>query len=145
MKDFDELRREREQRERSFRIAGREFFFRPALPAAQYSLYLELMDKMREGRWPEGSFETLNETVLQLLEEESRDHWRVTIAENNGNPVSFEDIADVIDYCVAVQTARPTKPRSLSGSTGESGGTPSTDGSGSREEQAPTRSISALG
>lgn len=123
MKDFDALRAEREQRERTFKIAGRDFSFRAALPAEQYSLYLELMDKMSEGRWPEGSFDTLNSTMLQLLDDGSHAAWDEVLASRNGNPVSFEDMADIIDYCVGVQTGRPTQPRSPSGRTDESGGT----------------------
>lgn len=136
MKDFDALRAEREQRDRSFKIAGHEFRFRPALPAETYSLYLELMDKMSEGRWPEGSFDTLQATMLALLEDDSRDVWLRAVGDNVANPISFEDVADIIDYCVSVQTGRPTQPRSLSGGTGESGSTKSTDGSDSQGRPA---------
>lgn len=145
MKDFDALRSEREQRERTFKIAGREFRFRPALPAQQYSLYLELMDQMSAGRWPEGSFDTLNGTILELLDEDSRVDWEVVLAERGGNPISFEDMADVIDYCVAIQTGRPTQPRGLSGSSGGNGSTRSTDGSGSQAAPVPTALTSVPG
>ena len=141
MKDFDALRSEREQRDRSFRIAGRDFRFRPAIPAQTYSLYLELMDKMSEGRWPEASFETLNATMVDLLELDDREAWADVLAASNGNPISFEDIADIIDYCVSVQTGRPTAPRSPSSPTGGSGSTKSTDASDSPAAAAQTDSI----
>jgi hypothetical protein len=141
-KDFDALRKQREQRERSFTIAGREWHFRPALPAETYSLYLELMDQMSQGRWPSGAFDILNGTILALLEDGEQEAWEEIVAVRNGNPLSFEDLSDVIDYCVGIQTGRPTQPRSPSGTTGGSGGTSSTDGSGLREVPAPAASIS---
>jgi len=141
VKDFDTLRSQREQRERTFKIAGREFQFRPALPAQTYSLYLELMDKMAEGHWPEGSFDTLNATMLALLEPDYRDVWAEAIGDGGANPVSFEDIAEIIDYCVSVQTGRPTKPPSVSTASGGNASTRSTDVSDSPEVPARLSSI----
>lgn len=141
MKDFDTLRSQREQRERTFKIAGHEFRFRPALPAHSYSLYLELMDKMSEGRWPEGSFDTLNGTILALLEPDYHDLWGQVIDESSDNPVSFEDLSDIIDYCVSVQTGRPTKPPSVSTVSGGNGSTRLTDVSDSPEPLAQPSSI----
>lgn len=130
-KNFDELRAEREARDRSFTIAGHEFRFRPAIPAHQYSLYLELMDRMSEGRWPPGSFDTLNATVLELLEPDQRDAWEHALANGGQHPISFEDISKIIEYAVEVNSGRPTTPPSASGSTAGSGGTRSTDASAS--------------
>lgn len=141
-KNFDELRAEREARDRSFTIAGHEFRFRPAIPAQQYSLYLELFDQMSEGRWPPGSFDTLNATILELLEPDSRPTWEAALANGSDHPISFDDMMGIVQNVIEVNAGRPTEPRSASGSTAGSGGTRSTDGSASPAAQGSPASIS---
>jgi hypothetical protein len=137
MKDFDALRSEREQRERTFKIAGREFRFRPAVPAEKYSLYLHLADQQSKANWPEESFEIMNGTILELLEPESRDAWNEVISNHLDHPISLLDMDQIIQHCVAVQTGRPTTPLSPSGTQGGSGSTTSTDASASAAAPAP--------
>lgn len=136
MRDFDAERAERENRERTFRLGGHEFRFRPALEARTYSTYLELMDRMAGGAWPEGSFDVLNATVLALLEPEYHERWSELVAvpaegPRVANPVTFDEIVSVIEFCVESQTVRPTSRSSVSGSSGDNGSTRSTGVSGS--------------
>lgn len=137
MKDFDALRSEREQRDRTFKIAGREFKFRPALAAEKYSLYLHLADEQAQARWPEESFEIMNGTILELLEPDSREAWNEVIGNSLDHPISLLDMDQIIQHCVAVQTGRPTAPLSSSGTQGGSGSTTSTGGSESPAALVP--------
>ena len=136
MRDFDAERAERENRERTFRLGGHEFRFRPALEARTYSTYLELMDRMAGGAWPEGSFDVLNDTILALLEPDYHATWNDLVAipvdgPRRANPVTFDEMVSVIEFCVEAQTVRPTSRSSASGSSADNGTTRLTDASAS--------------
>jgi hypothetical protein len=146
MKDFDALRTEKDRDERSFKIAGQVFHFQPVMPAQQYGLYLELVDRWENGRWPAGSWDILNATVFSLLEEDDREAWQKLVASDNGDgAVGFVEMFRIIEHCVEVQSGRPTEQPSPSGGMAESGGTRSTAASASPAAPAPAPSTSEPG
>lgn len=131
MKDFDEARAERQARDRSFRIGGEEFTYRPAVaPEAilQWS-------RMTGGEMPDlteqEAIEIFDETVLAFLEVGQEKKWKAVRDPKLENPLNISDLRELVSWLFEEQTGRPTGQPSDSsdGSGTPPTGTPSTEGS----------------
>lgn len=119
MKDFDERRREREQRDRGFTLGGETFVMKTGVRPEVLAAY-EAIDVNAS---PEAKLETMDSMVLDFLEPENgaalTKYKAVRAIEDN--PVTLQDIQAVIEWMIEAQTGRPTGQPS--GSTGGPGST----------------------
>lgn len=130
MRDFDEDRAKREQTDRRFRLAGRDFRFLPAVRPEDFADYVDfIQDSTRYSE--HDAIKLLDRTVVAFLEPEFEQAWREAREEQSANPVTARDIIDLITWMTEVQSARPTEPSSASGTGDETGGTNSTEGTSS--------------
>lgn len=135
MKDFDELRRKREERDRpSFKMGGEEFRCRYGIPPEALADYLEMGAETPE---PE-AIAILDRTVLAFLVPDDREKWTAIRATggDSDNPVTVEDIAELIRWLIAEAANRPTRQPSDSSSEGGANGTGSTAISSPPEAEA---------
>lgn len=130
MRDFDSERHERhEQREkelgdRSFIIGGEHFTYRAN---ARYRVLRDMASITSD---TEGAvvIDTIEEAVLQLIEEDGDAHARFhALIERANDPITFEDLTALCNWLIEEQFARPTQAPSLSIAGRETTGTPSTD------------------
>lgn len=132
MKDFDEARGEREERDRGFKINGQTFVYRPAVAPETLIPWFE----MGAGTPEREAIALMDEVVLGFLEEEYRDAWREARKADATHPINRDDMFKVIEWLLEEQVARPTQPPSDSPSGGGSTETSSTEGSSLRVAEA---------
>lgn len=109
MKDFDTARAERLNRERVFRIGGRDFTYRASV--APESL---LAWDQREEKDGQEFLDVIDETVIAFLEPGQEEAWSQVRAADVENPLNISDIVDVIQWLFGEQSGRPTGPPSES-------------------------------
>ena len=127
MRDFDVERAERETRDRTFRIAGHDFTFRPTVRPESLIEYSDFVTG-RLDLEEKDAIALLDRTVKAYLEPELHEQWDAVRADElAGHPISSDDMFRLIGYMTEVQTLRPTKQSSDSSSGGESTGTTSTE------------------
>lgn len=107
MKDFDATRktRRRSEEERTFQLAGEVFVLKPAVhPEA-----LETYDSITEETGIGETMRIVDELILSMIEsgDDSEARYRM-IRANTDDPVTIEDLQDLVQWMVEVQTARPT-------------------------------------
>ncbi len=131
MRDFDETRAAITDRDRRFKIGGREFDVLPQpLPARVLATYFDLLDS------PEGT-ENLNAKIVDAadaviragLDDGGRDQWDALRADGSSTPLSIRDVQQVASHVIEVTSVRPTGQSSGSGSGSGNPGTSSTAGS----------------
>lgn len=133
MKDFDEARAERMQRDRSFKIGGETFTRRLAVrPEA-----MEEFARMRRDEAELAGFEIFDRTFYAFVEPEGHERWK-QLREREDDPLNYADIMEVCGWLVAEETGRPTRALSLSTPGPERSETTSTDDSSSLEAGAST-------
>ena len=121
MKDFDESRQAREARERTFKIGGEEFTFRPAVtPEAllPYNRAITGESKPTEEDW----IAIYDETIRALLEPGQDERWAHVRGGDLANPLNVQDINELLQWLLEQQTDRPTgQPSDSSTSSGGNG------------------------
>lgn len=142
-KDFDTDRAERENKPRvGFKIGGVQFECRRAIPPEVLARYLNMGDHSDE----EDTIAVLDDTILSFLTPESEASWlamrKTQLAVKEDNPVSTDDLVEVIRYLMAATSGRPTTPPSDSPSPQGGNGTGSTEPFSAPEAAASTSSTS---
>jgi hypothetical protein len=126
VKDFDEARTARQARERTFRIAGREFAYRASVAPERLIAWDQRGDAAGQD-----FLDIIDETVVAFLEPGEEASWREVRDPGAANPLNIGDIVDVIQWLFEEQVARPTGPPSGSTNGHASTVTPSTAASSS--------------
>lgn len=140
MKDFDTERAIREQRDRRFKIAGREFTFRAAVSPDAFAEYVDLVSGQIDPPQREAAdVAILDRTMLAFLTPDCHDAWTEARHDDGiDNPITTGDIHALISWMSEVQAGRPTAPSLLSGSGDGSSGTTSTGVTSPAVEAAAT-------
>ena len=123
MKDFDVI----PDVDRSFKIGGKVFRFKPSLPARLRAEYEDVV------------FDPASKSVVILaatdayivgcLEPGQDEAWHQVRADDAERPISADDLRDIIQHIEGVATGRPTEQPSDSTGQSASTGTESTDAS----------------
>lgn len=123
MHDFDIARGLRLSQDRSFKIGGETFTYRPAVAPEAIVRYSDMGAETPELE----AIEIIDETVIALLDEGQAEKWHGVRNTNAENPLSADDIITLIRWILEAQTARPTgpSPDSSSGSGPAKNGTDS--------------------
>lgn len=119
MKDFDARRKERAERDRGFTLGGETFVMKSGVRPEVLAAY----ESIDASATPEDKLAQMDGMVLDFLEEEKGEaekRWR-KIRAIEDNPVTLQDIQDVIEWLIEAQTGRPTGQPS--GSTAGPGAT----------------------
>lgn len=130
MKDFDEARKERETRERTFKIGGEEFTFRPSVAPESLLAYNRAITgevTPTEEEW----IGLYDETIQSLLEPGQDERWKLVRKADAAHPLNVSDLNGLLQWLLEEQAGRPTGQPSDSSSS--SGG----NGTGSKVEPSP--------
>lgn len=112
MKDFDTRRKERAERDRGFTLGGESFVMKAGVRPEVLAAY-EAIDVAAT---PEAKLAQMDGMVLDFLETEdgaAEERWR-KVRSIEENPVTLQDIQDVIEWMIEAQTGRPTGQPSAS-------------------------------
>lgn len=149
---MEDLRPPRARDQHTILFAGVRLTFHTPLPALEQSNYLDAEIMRVEqltagpddpvGDLPKGLFRSYNDLIGAALDKPSGKAWEKRLKDRD-DPITIADLVTLCGHIVSGAADRPTVPLSPSGSTDGSGGTNSTDGSSSQEEEAPTVSASA--
>jgi len=131
MKDFDQdiqerhSRREQEIADRTFKLNGKLFTYRanPSYTA------LERLASTSDAQGAE-VIRMWEDGLLDLLDDGQEDEFLAALRDPK-QPVTIEDLNQIISWITEAQTTRPTSPPSPSGPGGNGTQTPSTDVSSS--------------
>lgn len=143
MKNFDDARKERLNRERQFVIGGETFTFRPSVRPEDVLDWFEMRTGESltgdDGLTQRQQVEVYDRTVLAFLEPSQDEAWAKVRADADP-PITIKDISDLIEWLFEEQAGRPTSQPSDSSTGSGSGetGTTSTGSSLSEEEMAST-------
>lgn len=121
-------RNERAQRDRSFRLGGRDFVTRVSV-APETILPWTRMIQGEIDPDEEGALAIYDETVIGFLEPGQDEAWKAVRDQNAEHPINLPDLRALVTWLFEEQTGRPTVPRSPSGSGPTASGTGSTDDS----------------
>lgn len=130
MKDFDELRANREQQDRTFRLSGREFRFRAATRPEETAELFDWLDGFAPPMPQIEATALCDRAIKALLEPDSAPLWDEVRSEDDP-PVTQTEILAIIAHILEVQTGRPILQLDGSGGTPSSTGTRSTGASAS--------------
>lgn len=123
MKDFDIIRAEnREHGDREFTLLGREFRFKPYLPAGVFD---ELTDELTNADW-EAAFHRI--MAADVLEPGQTITWS-EVRDEKERPLSIYELVLVLNHVREVTSGRPTEPSSDSTLSPLRRGTSSTENS----------------
>lgn len=142
MKDFDALRTNREQQDRTFKLSGRDFRFRAATRPEETAELFDWLDGFTPAMPQVEATALCDRAIKRLLEPESAPLWDEVRAEDDP-PVTQNEILAIIAHILEVQTGRPILQLDGSGGTPSSTGTTPTDRSDSPAGSASLRSVSA--
>jgi hypothetical protein len=140
VKDFDDHRKKKDEAtraERVFQLGGEQFTARARVRPEAFMEW----DSMDMEKTPASEILVMaDRTILSLIEKKDGAHDRYrAVRANEEDPISLEDLTDLIQWLVEVQSGgRPTERSSDSSTSSEETGTSSTDSSpspGSEEEQ----------
>lgn len=128
MEDFDAKRVQREQQERRVKIGGVELTFKAGIRPEDFAEYVD----MTFGRLDPVPRELeaigiLDRTITAMLDPESRDAWRALRESDTSNPITTQDMHDLISHITKVHAGRPTGLASSSTNGGETTGMTSKD------------------
>src|SRR5688572_3044608 len=141
MRDFDQERAERATLDHTFKIAGTEFRFRPAVRPETFAKVADLLlgtyrdsfpipearaedgEPLTVYRMPneEEAVGVLHDLFLEYLEPESHGDWERVRADTD-DPITAAEMWDLMGYMQSVQNGRPTLPASDSSSGAGSNG-----------------------
>lgn len=139
MHDFDVERKKREERDRSFKIGGEEFVYKPAVAPE----VLLKWSQVAEGQVLTTNDEWLGEldnTIVAMLEPGQAEKWAKVRAPDVAHPINVADLQDVVQWLVEQVVSRPTGQPSVSSAGPPATATASTGGSSSQAAQASTGS-----
>lgn len=126
MKDFDTKRKERSDRDRSFKIGGETFVRRTGLRPE----ILLPWEKIGDDTPASEVLETIDLLVTDFIESGDDAVARYkALREREDDPVTLEDLQELVEWLVAEQTGRPTGPPSGSTPSGAPQGNGSTGAS----------------
>lgn len=125
MKDFDEARAARKDKDRAFRLGGEVFFMKAGVKPEVFAAY----DDVNEETTALEALATIDGIVLDMIE--SRDDAAARyrkVREQEDDPVNLADLTALVEWLIEEQTGRPTQPLSPStaGLESETTGTPLT-------------------
>ncbi len=126
MKNFDEARAAKRASEddRTFQLGGETFV---ALPSVHPDV-LAAYDKIKPETSITETMEVVDEVIIQLIDPRDDSAGRYTsIRANKTDPLSVDDLLELVKWLMAQQTGRPTGQSSDSGSGLTSTETSSTD------------------
>lgn len=128
MRDFDIDRAAREDNDRTFRIGGQEFTFRPYVhPNTMVRFQASF------GQGDEHFLAELDKIIsTELLEPGQEEEWLKLRAEDHPKPPSAFDLVEVYNYVMGEATGRPTERSSDSTGTSSPTGTASRGNSRSK-------------
>ena len=133
MKDFDEARRARAERDRSFKLGGETFVMKTGVRPETLTEYSNLQADAPA----EEALKVIDDLIVSLIEDtdDAAERYRAVRA-NDNDPVTLEDLQALVEWLVEEQTnRRPTRPLSPSSSDSVRTGIPSTDVSSSPVER----------
>lgn len=113
MKDFDEVRAQRQVRpeeERSFKLGGEQFTIRDSVRADTLAAGARVTDKSSVAE----DVDAMDELILGFLDEADHERY-LELRRRERDPVTFYDLVDVAQWMVQVNTGRPTVQPSPSG------------------------------
>lgn len=121
MKDFDLIRLEKVNSDRTIKIGGEEFTFKAAVAAEDWAAWID------GGSTTQAEYLVEMDTfVLAALEPGQEDKWRAVRDPSADFPLSKDDIQEVIVHIVEVVVGRPIVRQSASPGGGSAAGTSST-------------------
>lgn len=129
MKDFDIIRAERINPDRSVKVGGQTLKFKPGIPAEMFAEWLDGRPVNEKAALVEA-----DKFVLACLEPGQEEKWREARSPDLEHPLSIQDIRDVIEHILEVVVNRPTVRPPDSSSTSAASGTTSTESSPSPVE-----------
>lgn len=105
MKDFDARRRERAERDRGFTLGGETFVMKPGVRPEVLAAY----ESIDVDASPEAKLATMDGMILDFLDtsDGAADRY-AAVRKIEDNPVTLQDIQQVIEWMIEVQTGRPT-------------------------------------
>jgi hypothetical protein len=137
VKNFDDHRKKKDEAtraEREFQLGGEQF---TAKARVRPEAFME-WDSMDMEETPASEILVMaDRTILSLIEKKDGAHDRYrAVRENEEDPLSLEDLTDLIQWLVEVQSGgRPTEKSSGSSTSPDETGTNSTDNSPSPESE----------
>lgn len=132
MKDFDVKRNERANKDRTFKLNGIEFEYRPAVAPESLLEWSQMIGGEYVERDSNGTIvqaadgqpisslseqqalTIYNNTILAFLAPGQEDKWRAARDPNSANPVNLTDLTDLITWLFEETSGRPTGPSSNS-------------------------------
>lgn len=137
IKDFDELRAERDKRDRTFRIGGEDFLHKATVAPEVILAWNEAISgekpEMTERQW----LDLYDETTLTLLEDGQEEKWARVRDPRAEKPLALGDLRALLTWLISQTTRLPTGEESAS-SSGSATTAPS-----SRAESSPKEGASA--
>jgi len=130
MKDFDQERDKRTEKERQFKIGGDVFTFKPAVPPEALFDWFD----MGAGTSERDAIAIIDQLIVSFLESGQEERWAAVRSADAKNPITNLDLLELVRWLIAEQTGRPTQPPSDSSDGPETTTTISTEGSPSVEE-----------
>ncbi len=126
--DTDRKKRQRTKEQRTFQVCGETFVMKKAIrPEA-----LAAFDDLTEDASLRESMEIIDGMFLTLIEKDDDAEARYrAVREQEDDPLSIDDIREMIDWMVEESSGRPTGSPSVSTGGREPTGTSSTDESSS--------------
>lgn len=118
MHNFDEARDVRMQGERSFQIGGQQFTYKPAVSPESLIPWADMTADTPEVE----AIRIIDETVLAFLDPGQEGKWLLARDPDSANPLTADDIIELIKWLVTEQSGRPTSPPSDSSNGSETGG-----------------------
>jgi len=140
VKDFDQKRNARALKDRTFKLNGIEFEYRPAVAPESLIEWSRMVGGEHVERAADGTIlmdgsgqpisslsesqalEIYNTTILQFLSPGQETKWEAARDPNAENPVNLTDLTDLITWLFEETSGRPTGPSSSS--SGSSSGGP---------------------
>jgi hypothetical protein len=146
VKNFDDHRKKKDEAtrtEREFLLGGERF---TAAARVRPEAFMEWDSIDMENTPAAEILANADKTILSLIEKKDGAHDRYrAVRENEEDPLSLEDLTDLIQWLVEVQSGgRPTEKSSGSSTTSEETGTRLTDSSPSPESEEE-QLVSTLG
>jgi len=126
MKNFDEERQHRAERDRSFTIGGETFTYRASVAPEKMAAWNEAVTgevSLGERKW----LELYDETILGMLEPGQEEKWASVRNPDLDVPINLRDLTDLMEWLLAEQSGRPTESPSDSSETAGETATDSTE------------------
>lgn len=130
MKNFDEARAERAERDRSFAIGGETFTYRASVAPEALLAWNEAAGgevEVGEREW----LKLFDETISAFLEPGQDEKWAEVRAPERDDPISIEDMTELVRWLFSETTHRPTGQSSGSSDSADDSGTSSKESSSS--------------